>query len=104
MQNVLKETFTGRTDVDLVGIASGGLSAVSLIQQHQPDLVIIDSSLPETESGSLILWLKKETQNVRSLVLVETTQQLKDADLAGADFTLRSYTLTDSLNSILRQI
>lgn len=104
MQNVLRETFTNRADVDVVGFASGGLSAVSLIRQEQPDLVVIDSSLPEAETSKLILWIKSDSQHTRSLVLVENTQQLNKATSAGADVALRSYSLLDSLDNVLESM
>lgn len=101
MQNFLTDTFTSRADVLVVGVASGGLSATNLIQQKQPDLVVIDSNLPALEKNALLEWLKQEQQQTTSLVLVETTQQLNQAASAGADFTLRSYSLPGSLDSIL---
>jgi DNA-binding NarL/FixJ family response regulator len=104
MQKVLKDTFTLRADVLVVGVASGGLSAANLIQQKQPDLVVIDSNLPALEKNALLVWLKEEQQHATSLVLVETTQQLNQAAGAGADFTLRSYSLPGSLDSILRNL
>jgi DNA-binding NarL/FixJ family response regulator len=101
MQNVLRDTFTRRADVNVVGVASGGLSAVSMIQKMQPELVVIDSSLPDAEMSELIHWLKKGNQHIRSLALVETTQQLTTAASTGADLTIRSYTLPDNLDIVL---
>lgn len=100
MQNLLLGTFSSRLDVDVVGVASGGLSAVRMIQQTQPDLVAIDSNLPASETIALISWMKEEYQHICSLVLVETTQQLNRATSAGADITLRSYSLVDNLDSV----
>lgn len=100
MQNMLRETFKNRLDVDVVGVASGGLSAVSMIQQKEPDLVVIDSSLPDVETHALVLWLKEETQQITSLVLVETTNQSKKAASAGADMILHSYSLPEGLDRV----
>ena len=104
MQKMLCETLNSRLDVDLVGVASGGLSAVGMIRQEQPDLVVIDSNLPEAEMRELIQWLKKDKQHVRSLVLVETTQQLNKAATAGADIILRSYSLPGNLDRVITQL
>ncbi len=101
MQFMLKETFTKRADVDVVGIASGGLSAVAMINHRQPDLVVIDSNLPEIEICKLIEWIKEGHQSIRTLVLADTTQQLGKAANAGADFALRSYSLLDNLDQVL---
>ena len=101
MQNVLMDTFTNRNDVEVVGVANGGLSAVGMIRKQRPELVVIDSTLPDIEMSSLILWVKEEHQPICSLVLVETTQQEKKAKNAGADITLRSYSLPESLDKVL---
>jgi len=101
MQNMLREILNDRLDMDVVGVASGGLSAVSMIQQKPPDLVVIDSNIPVSETRALISWMKEEFQYICSLALVENTQQLKEASRAGADMTLRSYSLPESLDRVL---
>jgi chemotaxis response regulator CheB len=104
MQNVLKEIFIRRPEVDLIGIANGGLSAVTMIKHQSPDLVVIDSNIPVSEASQLIQITKDELEQVRTLVLVETTQQLKRATDLGADLTLRTYTLADKLDMLLSQL
>jgi AmiR/NasT family two-component response regulator len=104
MQNVLLETFRNRFDVDVVGVANGGLSAVRIIEKTQPDLVVIDSNLPASETKALILWIKEECQCVSSLVLAENTQQMREASNTGADMTLRTYSLPEGLEKVLGRI
>lgn len=94
----------GRADVEMVGVASGCLSALDMIPKTQPELVVIDSNLPEAESSQLILRLKQGHHPVQSLVLVETTQQLKKAASVGADITLRSYSLPENLDNVINNI
>lgn len=97
---MLRETFTNRSDTDVVGVASGGLSAVAMINHQQPDLVVIDSNLPEVETCKLIEWIKQNHRSIRTLVLAETTQQLSKAVNAGADYALRSYSMLENLNQV----
>jgi len=104
MQNVLRDTFIKRSDVDLVGVAGGCLSAARMVQQLIPDLVVIDSNLPEIETNQFILWLKQESSSTRTLVLVETTQQSNKATDTGADIVLRSYSLGDHLDRVLEDL
>ena len=104
MQNVLQDTFSRRGDVDVVGVASGGLSAVDMIKQQPPDMVVIDSNLPEAEVSMLISWLKNLNQRIHSLVLVETTKQLNRTASTGADIALPSYSLPDSLDAVLANL
>jgi DNA-binding NarL/FixJ family response regulator len=101
LQHILRETFTNRSDLDTVEVANGCLSAIEMIRQKQPDLVVIDSNLPEAETRALILWMKNEQQHIRSLALAETTQQLKKSSSMGADMVLKSSTLLDNLDQVL---
>lgn len=103
-QNVLRDTFSSRTDVDLVGVASGGLSAIDIIKRQLPNMVVIDSNLPEAEVSELISWLKNSHQHIHSLVLVETTKQLNRKLYSGADVALQSYSLPDSLETVLANL
>ena len=100
MQNIIGETFIKRADIDLVGIACGGLSAIKMIGQYLPDLIVINSNLPETETSELIQWLKEEHPQIVSVALGETSHQVSRAANAGADFALLSYSLPDQLNRL----
>ena len=104
MQHIVKETFAKRADVDLVGIAYGGLSAIKMIGHYIPDMIVINSNLPETEACELIEWLKQENPQIVSVVLGETAQQLSMATSAGANYALRSYSLPDQLNRLMGQL
>ena len=104
MQNLLRETFDNRFDADVVGVASGGLSAVNLVQQKEPDLVVIDSNIPDVEVNSLVFWLKEEYQQICVLVLVETTNQSKKLAKTGADIILRSYSLPEGIDRVLENM
>jgi DNA-binding NarL/FixJ family response regulator len=100
-QRVLIETFRKHLDVEVVGVAVGCLSASSMVGQLQPDLVVIDSNLPEAETDQLVKRLKGESQRVTSLVLVETTQQVGRVARSGADIILRSYMLPQGLDEAI---
>lgn len=100
-QQVLKSTFTSRMDIHIVGVASGGLSAVRVMDKHQPNMVVIDSNMPETETSELIRTIKNRYSHTCALVLAETTQQLNLAVKLGADFALRAYELPSRLDGLL---
>jgi len=104
MQNVLRESIIHRQDVEVVGVVGGCLSATAMLPQAQPDLVVIDSNLPEADVVELILHLKRLPTPITSLMLVETTQQYHKAASAGADHAIRSYSLPDGLDPVLDQL
>ena len=104
LQNVLKQSIQAGSVAELIGVANGGLSAMSMIKKEQPDLIIIDSNLPEAETRELMKQIKALTPHKRCLVIVETTQQQYKASLAGADFTLRAYDLPTKLERLLEDV
>ncbi len=104
METLLKRTLTNRSDVSMIGSASGGLSAVSMIKEELPDLVIIESNFPDNETTRLVAWIREKCQKTRTLVLVETTQQHNQASQAGADIILYSYALAEKLDQVIEKI
>ena len=43
---LLKEFINQQEDFSLVGIASNGLEALDLMEQHNPDVVVLDIIMP----------------------------------------------------------
>ena len=48
-------TLLGRVDVDLVGTATSTRTAVALLQEHRPDLLVLEVDLPEGREAALRL-------------------------------------------------
>jgi DNA-binding NarL/FixJ family response regulator len=58
------------------------------LTEHTPDLVLLDGNLPSNGIYSLIDEIKTRAKESRCLVLVDTIQQQKQAQAAGADAVL----------------
>ena len=54
----------------------------------QPDVVLLDASLPEDQVWAALGRIKAEWSQTRSIVLVEDSQQQQKAQAAGADVVL----------------
>jgi DNA-binding NarL/FixJ family response regulator len=54
----------------------------------QPDVVLLDASLPEDQVWAALGRIKAERSQTRSIVLVEDSQQQQKAQAAGADVVL----------------
>ena len=104
LQRTLTSTFKRNSRVEVVGIASGGLSAIYSIENHRPDVVVIDSNLPESETLELIKVMRERHAGMPSLVLAETTHQLRQMVLAGADLVIRSHDLVSKLDDLLVEL
>ena len=75
-------------EIEIVGIAGGGLSALNLARTFPPTLLIMDAGLPEDEIVALLRCAKQELCQARCLVLTETSRQQQVVLAAGADAVL----------------
>ena len=85
----LRATLESLPSVQVVGTATGCLSALQMVRERQADLVVIDSNLPLEEVQVFLQQLGQEEQRTRSLVLAATSGQVRRALAAGADAALR---------------
>jgi len=92
--NGLRNLIQAESDLDLLGEASAGLAALRLIREKQPDVAVLDISMPELNGIALSRRLAQEMPSVRVLVLTlhEDRAYLKQALEAG----VRGYVLKRS--------
>lgn len=103
-QKMIQRYLGGHHSVNVVGIAQGSLSAVQLANEHHPDLMLIDSSIPFDDVIALVRNVKVENPETRSIVITDTTQQRRKITQAGADYTLSSYNFETQIGEILNQV
>ena len=73
-------------DVDVIGEASDGLSAIEIYRKKRPDVVVLDMKIPKLDGASVARELCREGPPARVLVLsyYEGDQSIFDALKAGA--------------------
>jgi DNA-binding NarL/FixJ family response regulator len=74
--------------MDVLEPAEDGASTLDRIENHRPDLVILDSSLPEDELGAMLRRIKEGWPDVRCIVIADSPRQQRAMEAAGADATL----------------
>lgn len=84
----LKALVNAQPDMEVVGEASGGRMAVQLVEQLQPDVVVMDISMPELNGLKATELIKQTCPQVRVLTLTRHTdagfiQQLFAAGASG---------------------
>jgi DNA-binding NarL/FixJ family response regulator len=104
MQESLRAMLSGSGQVVVTGSAGDGLSALSMVREVQPDLLVVDSNLLEDEALSLLKEVKGAWPEVRCLVLVQTTGRKNRALAAGADAVVSRNDPAAALNQALRQL
>jgi DNA-binding NarL/FixJ family response regulator len=67
--NGLRNLIQAEDDLDLVGEASTGLAALRVIREQQPDVAVVDISMPELNGIMLSRRVAEEMPSTRVLVL-----------------------------------
>jgi DNA-binding NarL/FixJ family response regulator len=82
----LKSLLADREDLEVVGESEDGLQAVRDIRDHEPDLVLLDLSMPRMNGISVIKEAKRLLPQVKILALTihESDQHVLEAFEAGA--------------------
>ena len=83
----LKSMLSARADIEILGEAEDGLEALRGIRRSQPELVLLDLSMPKLGGISVIKEVKREFPDTRILALTihESDQYVLEAFEAGAD-------------------
>jgi DNA-binding NarL/FixJ family response regulator len=103
-QRVLNGLFSDRPEVQVVDIATGGLSALHAMEIQRPDIVVIDANIPESEAVETVRVIRAQYPHIYSLALTETTQQHYVMDQAGPDLVLRSTELQANIEAIIQGV
>lgn len=74
--------------IRVIGQADDRLSALAMIKGYYPKLVLLDMSLPETQSLNLLRWIKTEHPQTQCIVFVDNIRQQQLARNAGASAVL----------------
>jgi DNA-binding NarL/FixJ family response regulator len=103
-QRILRKNIEAHAFVEVIAVVGGSLTASQFVNQHHPDLVLIDSSVPFDDTVALARNLKKQNPKTKSIVITDTTQQRRKITQAGADYTLSSYNYEFQIGEILHQM
>jgi DNA-binding NarL/FixJ family response regulator len=83
----LKSMLSKRDDLEIVGEAQDGLEAIRCVKRNQPDLLLLDLSMPRLSGISVIKDVKSQFPKIKILALTihESDQYVLEAFEAGAD-------------------
>lgn len=96
----LRSLLSDSDDLEVVGLAEDGIEAISSVGKYQPDLILLDLSMPKLDGISVISEIKKQFPEVKILVLTfhKSDEYILTAFNMGAD----GYCLkTDSHSELL---
>jgi DNA-binding NarL/FixJ family response regulator len=95
----LKSLLADKTDFEVVGEAGDGLEAIRCVRRRQPNLLLLDLSMPKMNGISVMREIKSQFPEIKILALTihESDQYVLEAFEAGAD----GYCLKDAGRSEL---
>jgi DNA-binding NarL/FixJ family response regulator len=83
----LKAMLSAEPAFEIVGEAKDGLEAIHCVKQNQPDLLLLDLSMPKLSGFSVMKEIKKLSPEIKILALTihESDQYVLEAFEAGAE-------------------
>jgi two-component system response regulator NreC len=102
----LRTLIKAEPDLELVGEATGGLEAIEKVHALQPDVLVLDLSMPDLDGIMVTRNLKKE--KTRCVILILTVHEddalLREAIKAGAAGYIIKHAAEDELISAIRSV
>jgi DNA-binding NarL/FixJ family response regulator len=99
LRDGLKALLASDDSVEVVAEAADGLALVERVQEHQPDLVILDLSMPRLNGLQAIEEIKRRRPAIKILVL--TMHNTEEHILASLQAGAHGYLLKDSTQAEL---
>ena len=99
----IKALLDSEQDIDVVGEAEDGLSALQAVNNHKPDLVICDLSMPKTNGTEGIRQIRRRFPDIAIVVLTvhRAEEYIRAALAAGANgYVLKDDTEKELLSAI----
>jgi len=88
LQNGLQALVMSIPQIDIVGQVDDGSRALEIIREHHPDLVLLDTNLPNGEEWQVLGQIKTLWPEIRCIVLADDVSQQQRARILGADVVL----------------
>ena len=106
VRNGLEQVLATTDDIELVGMAANGLEALDLVAELQPDVVLMDLSMPEMDGVEATKRIVAAHPNVRVLVLTSFSDQsrIMEALRAGAEGYLLKHSEPDEIANAVRAV
>ena len=88
MRDSLRFLLKTVSQISVIDLADDSASALRMISEHHPALVLLDTNLPGEEMTAVLKQIKADGFQSRCLVLSDTFEQQREAQSAGADVVL----------------
>lgn len=93
-------------DIDVLGMTHVGVDVVALVEQHRPDLVLLNDHMPDIDGLACLKEIKRRWPAIKVVVLSasEDPEEIEEALSAGASAYIGKRIDPGDLPSALRQV
>jgi DNA-binding NarL/FixJ family response regulator len=103
-RNGLRALLATQLEIEIVGEAADGREAVHLVEQCQPDVVLMDLRMPVIDGLEATRMIKGRWPQVKVIALTMYSSHQSEALSAGADaFLVKGCPAEDLLEAILQE-
>ena len=104
MRDCLHALLKAVSQIQVIGCADNGASALKLIAEHRPNLALLDTNLTEPQVYPVLEQIKAARSQTRCIVLVDNVKQRRLAEDAGADAALIKGYRADKLVEVIEKL
>ena len=106
MRMGLTSLIAGERDMECVGEASNGITAVEAAERLRPDVVIMDLMMPKMNGAEATRLIHEKMPDVRIVILTSygTSREMSEAIANGASGTLMKDVATAELTRVIRAV
>jgi DNA-binding NarL/FixJ family response regulator len=100
----LRSILGSQPDVEVAAVATGGLEAIALAEEIQPDLVLVDAQMPGMDGAEATQSIKRCCPLVKVLFMTVHDRHIDEGIAAGADRCLMKDCTRQELLRAVREL
>jgi YesN/AraC family two-component response regulator len=100
----LKAILEGSRDIEVISQASNGLEALKLVEESQPDVVLMDVRMPVMDGIEATRRIKESWPDIKVIILSMYSTYKEQSINAGADHFLVKGVKTGSLTDDIKEV
>jgi len=107
MRNGLEAMLASESSFEVVGVAADGMSAIRVVAELQPDIVLMDLTMPRTSGIDAIVQIKRQSPHIKIVALTfhKEDKYIHATLEAGADaYVLQDDSRTELFNALANVI
>ena len=106
VREALKVALKPEEDINIVGTASNGLAAIQLVEQLNPDVVVMNMEMPGLDGATATQEIARNSSNTKVLILTsyDSDEYLTKSLAMGAKGYLLKHSGTKDIAGAIRNI